>query len=355
MDKSLLNQQTLFFIFVIYCFKLTTASAFQFTIPTTLEVENAYTVKPVIGAEVLVQQKGSDGKYYSYGVYYTDSLGLVNLSLNEEKTYTITTKKKSYYTQIAVLSTDNISRIDKNKFGLSMRPKRCYRLRGKVEKLTPSVGDNYLILKNLKSNKSEKITINKEGYYFACGSYGGRYLIIPHIDGVQYQIDTLELPEETFRNKKNPFLELNIVPQKVPLPPVVEVPNVKYKKGDSLILEKIVFEGKTEALNELGKKELDLLSQDLLDNPKLTIKLRIHTDARKSERYNWLLARKRAEYIENFLIKKGIELTQFTIVPIGEAEIINRCRNGKPCSSKDHSVNNRVEMRVLVGDRHSMN
>lgn len=353
MDKPLLNLNTLFFILVICCCQLSTVQAFQFTIPTALEVENTYNLKPVVGAQILVKQKESDGKYYNYGIYYTDSLGLLSLSLNEGKTYTVTTKKENYYTQIAVLSTDDISRIGKNKFGLSMRPKDCYRLRGKIKNLSPLVGENYLILQNMQSNDSEKVAINQEGYYFACGTCGQNYLIIPYLDGKQQKIDTIELHEETCQGKRNPLLELNITPQEAPIvsDEVVETPKGKYAKGDSLVLEDLVFEGKTKQLNDIGSEALDLLYINLVENPKLIVELRVHTDARKSERYNWLLAQKRGAFIEQFLKDKGIKPARFTVVSVGEAEILNHCTNGKSCSKAEHAINNRVEMRVLQGDK----
>jgi outer membrane protein OmpA-like peptidoglycan-associated protein len=353
MKKPLLNQKTLFFILTICCFKLSFVSAFQYTIPTTLEVENTYNLKAVIGAQVLVQQKESDGKYYSYGIYYTDSSGIISLSLNEGKVYTVTTKKVNYYTQIMVLSTNDISRISKNKFGLSMRPKDCYRIRGKVKSPKPFVGQNYLILQNLESNESEIIAINQEGNYYGCATCGERYLVTPSLNGERYKTDTLKLHEETCQGKRNPLLELNVVLEEVPTEPVVDVVEVsqkKYTKGDSMILKSLVFEGKSQKTDEKGKEELNLLSKDLLEYRDLVIELRVHTDARKSERYNWLLSRRRGTFIEEFLEEKGVDPIQFTVVPVGEAEILNDCANGKPCSKKEHAVNDRVEMRILEDD-----
>ena len=348
MEKPLLNQRILFFILTICCCNLS-VEAFQYTIPTALEVENTYNLKPVVGAQVLVQQKEANGEYYSYGIHYTDSAGIINLSLNEGKTYTVTTKKANYYTQIAVLSTDDISRTGKNKFGLSMRPKNCYRIRGKIKRSEPFVGENYLILQDMKSNKAEKIDINQEGAYYACATCGENYLVIPYLNGEQYKTDTVELHEETCEGKRNPLLELNIVPKEVPVP-VVEVVKVlknKYTKGQSKILKNLVFPGKIQGTDDLGEKELSLLSQDLLENPDLVIELRVHTDAKKSERYNWILSRKRGSFIGGFLENKGVDSLQFTIISVGEVELLNDCGNGKPCSKEEHAANNRVELRVL--------
>jgi len=353
MNRPLLNQKTLFFILAMCCFKLSVASAFQYTIPTTLEVENTYNLKAVIGAQVLVQQKESDGKYYSYGIYYTDSSGIINLSLNEGKVYTVTTKKVNYYTQIMVLSTDDISRIGKNKFGLSMRPKDCYRIRGKVKSPKPFVGQNYLVLQNIESNESEEIAINQEGDYYGCATCGQSYLVTPYLDGEQYKTDTLRLHEETCRGKRNPLLKFDVVLEAVLREPVVEVVEVshhKYRKGDSMILKNLVFEGKSPKTDANGKEELNLLSKDLLEYRALVIELRVHTDTRKSERYNWLLSKKRGVFIEEFLEEKGVDPIQFIVVPVGEGEILNDCANGKPCSKKEHAVNDRVELRVLEED-----
>ena len=350
MEKPLLSQKILFFISAICCCNLS-VEAFQYTIPTALVVENTYNLKPVIGAQILVQQKESDGKYYSYGIYYTDSSGITNLSLNEGKTYTVTTKKVNYYTQIAVLSTDDISRIGKNKFGLSMRPKNCYRIRGKIKRSEPFVGENYLILQDMKSNKAEKIDINQEGAYYACATCGENYLVIPYLNGEQYKTDTVELHEETCLGKRNPLLELDISIQKASEEPVVEIAEVlkkKYIKGQSKILEKLIFPGKTQSTDDIGKRELNLLSQDLIENPDLVIELLVHTDAKKSERYNWILSKKRGTFIGGFLENKGVNALQYTVTPIGEAELLNDCGNGKPCSKEEHAVNNRVELKVLA-------
>jgi outer membrane protein OmpA-like peptidoglycan-associated protein len=205
----------------------------------------------------------------------------------------------------------------------------------------------------MASNKSEKIAINQEGYYYSCGTCGENYLMIPYLNGEQYQTDTVELHEETCQGKRNPLLELNIVPKEVvaPVVEVVEVPEKKYTKGDSMILENLVFKGKSQETDDLGNKELDLLSQDLLENPDLILELRIHTDAKKSERYNWLLSKKRGIYIGGYLDDKGVNPVQYTISAIGEAETLNNCGNGKPCSKEEHAANNRVELRVLEEDK----
>ncbi|CAA6813981.1 MAG: Unknown protein [uncultured Aureispira sp.] len=349
MDKPLLNQST-FFILAICCFNLSLASAFQYTVPTTLEVENAYTLRPVVGAQLVVQQKDPKGKYYNYGVYYTDSLGIVSLSLNEHQVYTVSTKKDNYYTQITGFSTTDISRVDNNKFGLSMRPKGCYRIRGEVKKQSSFVGENYLLLQDLASKESQKIAIHQDGSYYACATCGQNYSLIPYLNGKKQKTDTLTLNREDCEGKRNPLLELDIIPQEIseqPIVEVVKVPKRKYKKGDSMILKNLVFEGKSQVTNTVGNKQLDSLSQDLLKYPDLIIELRVHTDAKKSERYNWLLSRKRSAYIEKYLANKGIKTTQFTVVAVGETEILNDCANGKPCSKEEHAVNNRVELLVL--------
>lgn len=354
MDRPLLNQYILFITLTICCFKLSFVSAFQYTIPATLEVENTYNLKPVIGAHVLVQQKEFDGKYYRYGVYYTDSSGTIDLSLNKGKVYSITTQKENYYTQIAVLSTDDTNRGGKFFLGLSMRPKDCYRLKGKVKSAQPFVGENYLILQNLESNESERVEIDEKGYYFACGTCGQNYLFIPYLDGKQQKIDTIELKEGTCEGKRNPLLELNITAQEASTTSVEDVAEMsmgRHAKGDSLVLEDLVFEGKTKELNDIGGEALDLLYEKLMADERLIVELRVHTDARKSERYNWLLAKKRGTFIEQFLLEKGIDPSRFTITPVGEAEILNKCTNGKACSKEEHEINNRVEMRVLQGDK----
>ncbi|BDS15382.1 OmpA family protein [Aureispira anguillae] len=346
------NNNHFILIVLLTCLNIEFIQAYQMTVPTAIYVENAYNLKAITEAKLTVKQKETDGKYYTYGVYHTDSTGTVNLSLNKDKTYTITTKKQDYYTQITVLSTNDISRTGKNKFGLSMRPKNCYRIKGQVRTDVALTGNNFFILKDLESRETETVAIDNKGYYFACGQCGRSYLIIPFLDNEQQQIDTINLLEQYCQDRRNPLLEFNIQPQKIsPKEEVIEEEKGKFAKGDSVLLENLVFEGKTRQLNKVGNEALEVLYQTLSDNPQLIVELHIHTDARKSERYNWLLAQRRGKFIHEFLIEKGIEINQFSIVPVGESQIINHCTNGKSCSKAEHAINNRVEMKVLQGDK----
>lgn len=341
-----------FLVLLVCCLNVSVTQAYQLTVPTAIYVENTYTLKPLVKAEVTLKQKETDGKYYTYGIYETDSLGTASISLNNNKTYTVTTKKSNYYTQITVLSTNDISRTGKNKFGLSMRPKDCYRIKGQVETNLELTGNNYFFLRDLGSGTVETVSINKEGKYFACGKCGKNYSITPFLNDEQQKVDTIDLLMEYCQNKRNPMLKFNIKAEKaIEEAPIVEKEKGKYAKGDSIVLENLVFEGKTRQLNDLGNQALELLYQNLQENPKLIVELRVHTDARKSERYNWLLARKRGKFIDEFLIEKGVSPERYSVISIGETEIMNHCKNGKSCSKAEHAVNNRVEMKVIQGDK----
>lgn len=354
---GIINRSITYLLIVFFAgIHMPSIHAYQMTVPTSIYVENTYNLKPVIGATLTVRQKEADQKYYTYGTYQTDSLGIVNLSLNHNKVYTVTTKKKDYYTQITVLSTNEISRTGKNKFGLSMRPKNCYRIRGKVQANFPLTGKDYFILEDLDTKTTETVAISQEGYYAACGQCGKTYSIQPFLNEVPQQTDTIVLLEQYCQEKRNPLLEFNIRPQEAVVPEKeAPEPQGKYAKGDSVVLENLVFEGKTRQLNTAGNEALAMLYQILFENPKLIVELYVHTDARKSERYNWLLAKKRGKLIQDFLLEKGIEEERFMIVPVGEGQFVNDCTNGKNCSKAEHAKNNRVEMKVLQGDKDFLN
>lgn len=345
-----------FLILFFYCLMIQPIKAYQITVPTAIYVENTYTLKPIIAAELTIKQKEIDGRYYTYGTYKTDSLGTVSVSLNRNKTYTVITQKQNFYTQIVVFSTRDLSRTNKNRFGLSMRPKDCYRIKGKVYTDIELTGSDYFILEDIVSKETEMVAINAEGYYFACGDCGKTYSITPFIGDEEQKKDTVTLLEQYCQDKRNPLLKFNINTDKAV--PLVQEENKKegiYAKGDSMVLENLVFEGKTRELNNEGGAALDLLYQNLLNNPKLIVELYVHTDARKSERYNWLLAKRRGNFINEFLSEKGIRTERFTIFPVGEAQISNHCTNGKKCSKAEHAINNRVEMKVIQGDKDFLN
>lgn len=316
------------------------------SVPTTLYVQNAYTLQAEEGVELKFELRQPNGQYFRTATHYTNADGMVSLSLQPNLSYSITSKKDQYYTQLTLLETKDLARTSKNRFNISLRPKSCYRLQGQVQGDTPVGEGAYFEMTNLASLESQTVAIDKQGYFFTCGSCGATYAIAPYIGGQAQELDTLYLSPSQCKGGRNPLLNFNLSlkPQ-----PVIEEPTppegiAALAVGDSLVVKDLSFEGKTKKLGGQAQKALEELVATLQAEPNLFVELLVHTDSRKSERYNWLLAQKRGKLLEEYMQEQGIAPERYVIVPVGEARILNQCTNGKNCTAAEHALNNRVEM-----------
>jgi len=118
---------------------------------------------------------------------------------------------------------------------------------------------------------------------------------------------------------------------------------------------------------------LDKLVETLNDNPKITIELMSHTDARNTEEYNLVLSQKRAQSAVDYLVSKGIDLARLTAKGYGKStpkfvdadmaahnpfmkvgqqlteEFINNLVNNEQ-KEIAHQINRRTEFKVLRTD-----
>jgi len=93
-------------------------------------------------------------------------------------------------------------------------------------------------------------------------------------------------------------------------------------------------------------ERLDHVVTLMNDNPGLTIELGSHTDSRGDDDYNMALSDKRARSAVAYIVGEGIDSTRITAKGYGESQLVNRCRNGVPCSEEEHQQNRRTELRI---------
>jgi peptidoglycan-associated lipoprotein len=92
--------------------------------------------------------------------------------------------------------------------------------------------------------------------------------------------------------------------------------------------------------------------KDLLDQyPDMVIELSSHTDARGNDAYNEDLSQRRANSAKRYLVQGGVEESRIVAKGYGERKILNKCRNGVPCSEEDHRLNRRTEFKILEGPK----
>lgn len=87
---------------------------------------------------------------------------------------------------------------------------------------------------------------------------------------------------------------------------------------------------------------LDTLVQTLVDNPKISIELSSHTDARGKDAYNLKLSQQRAQAAVDYIVSKGIDKARITAKGYGETRPL--IPNAK--TEEEYQRNRRTEFKV---------
>ncbi len=93
--------------------------------------------------------------------------------------------------------------------------------------------------------------------------------------------------------------------------------------------------------------ELEKMFYVMKYQPEIKIEVRSHTDSRANDNYNLILSEKRSKSIIQYFISKGIAPNRLSGKGYGETKLINRCKNGVPCTEKEHQKNRRSEFIVV--------
>lgn len=120
----------------------------------------------------------------------------------------------------------------------------------------------------------------------------------------------------------------------IPLQPISE--------GFSVVLRNIFFETDSYALQASSYPELEYLLELLLQNPKLMIEIRGHTDSTGSLEYNMRLSEKRAGSVRDHLIKQGVSAER--IIHAGYADTIPIDTND---TAEGRANNRRTEFKII--------
>lgn len=350
LDHSFIHWRMLVFI-ACTCLCLHTslwAQPAAFSVPVTFYVENAAFLGPVSDVAIKVEQRVflAAGNSYveQYGTNTTDSTGNVVVSLLPNQSYLLTITREGFFSQLMQLNTANFSRTGRNGARVSLRPKKILTFRGNVlvKKNIKLQGTATLINTATKAQRTKQI--DSTGRYKIQGIAGEPYelkLVVPPYLDTLVRVDDLE---QTIVMGEPSFVV------DFPLEAATKelVPEEVYETGDSLVLQQLQFEGKTADLRQA--KWLDTLSRALLNQPALKVRLEIHTDTRKSHRFNRLLAEKRAEKLKRALLAKQVPEERFACDPLGEEFPINDCRENRKCSAAMHQENDRVVLIVESGE-----
>lgn len=111
--------------------------------------------------------------------------------------------------------------------------------------------------------------------------------------------------------------------------------------------ELVLFEYNDFKLTESSKTQLKaLLSRMKQYEHKVKVYIGAHADSRGSAEYNLQLSDKRANSIEEYLVKNGVDVNNINAVGFGEELVLNKCSDGVDCPDEDHAISRRVEIKV---------
>lgn len=129
-------------------------------------------------------------------------------------------------------------------------------------------------------------------------------------------------------------------------------PNANGYGPEGFVLNNIYYDFDQDVIRSDAKPELDKVVQLMYDTPGLQIELRSHTDCRGTTEYNAALADRRAKSAFDYIVSRGGANVNVAndVRPkgYGEAQPVNECVDGVPCSNAKHQENRRTEF-VVIG------
>ncbi len=119
------------------------------------------------------------------------------------------------------------------------------------------------------------------------------------------------------------------------------------KKNKVIEFHNIYFDYGSAEIKDTAKVVLDRIVVVMNENPTLEIELSGHTDSKSSNDFNLKLSQRRADAAKEYIVSKGIDGKRIIAKGYGETRLLNKCKDGVPCSEEEHAINRRIEVKVL--------
>jgi OmpA-OmpF porin, OOP family len=113
-------------------------------------------------------------------------------------------------------------------------------------------------------------------------------------------------------------------------------------KGQTIILDHLIFSQGKAVIDPKSYSELDEVVQMMKENEKIEIRLEGHTDNVGSPKANLALSQKRVDAVKKYLVEKGINKGRIETKAFGGSQPL---KNEQTPEAK--AMNRRVEMRIL--------
>lgn len=292
-----------------------------------VQVFEKYNVDEIIPSHPITLMNKNSGEQEEY---FSDANGQLKLRVRQNESYTFITKKEDFKLKEEVeLNTKTSTKDTTFECNLFLLPTKITIALKVISKETkkPLEGATTVIPKFLNGADTSMVT-NKNGLVVINVDRNKSYLALGSKKGYLDDIKTFNTANE---DGKIIELELELTP---------------IKKGEKFQLSDIFYDLNKSTLRPESAASLDKLADFILKND-LSIELSSHTDARGSDAYNQKLSQARAQSCVDYLLTKGVKTSNMKAKGYGEAQLINRCKNGVTCTEEEHQENRRTEVKIL--------
>ncbi|MFN5181437.1 MAG: OmpA family protein [Bacteroidota bacterium] len=125
------------------------------------------------------------------------------------------------------------------------------------------------------------------------------------------------------------------------------VPPVKSNLDTVIFTDKLFFSYATWYLEQKNTVILDKIYSLMQSDSKLELLISSHSDSRGGDFENNRISELRAQTIQKYLLKKGINKDRIQTKSFGEMQLISPCCDGSPCNEEMHALNRRAELEIF--------
>lgn len=294
------------------------------------------TAQPLIDVEVSIE----DMKGGTLETKQTDVNGKYSFTVQKDQEYRVVARLKGHYDGEQHLSTESIDQQQIIARDIHLVPDAGIWLRGTVrykDKLGFIEGMMVNVV-NLSSFFSEQHATGPGGDFSFRLQANEEFEVLFEKPG----FFSLSVPVKTIGMKQG-VIDLN---------DAVDLSFDAVEVGKPVRLKYQRWEQGNANLDPVAKTELDALADRLQVNPRLSVEIGVHSDARGDLANELKLSQKRADAIVAYLKSRGVPKEHLVGKGYGATRLLNHCAPGVSCSEAEHAENRRVEYTVTsVGEQ----
>lgn len=118
--------------------------------------------------------------------------------------------------------------------------------------------------------------------------------------------------------------------------------------GQVFKMDGATFDANVWQLTPRIAKKLNDLVAILRRYPDMQIELNTHTESLGLNEHNLELSQNRANMAVEYILREGIDKERIKGIGFGETNPLNHCKDGVTCTTEEHSVNQRIEVKIKL-------